>query len=45
MRGDNLEQELNLRLVNHGTRAEPEFIDVPKKQDVAVPSQAYEGED
>lgn len=42
VRGDNLEQEFDLVLVNHGTASAPEFIGVPNRSDVAVPSQAFD---
>ncbi len=40
LKGDNVEQELSLRFVNHGRAEEPEILHVPKRHDEAVPSPA-----
>jgi hypothetical protein len=42
LRGDNVEQEFDLTLMNHGVRPEPEFLGVPKRVDAAIPSPAAE---
>ena len=45
LKGDNVEQELDLRFVNHGRAEEPEVIGIPKQHDAAQPSPAPDERD